>query len=284
MFLKDTHDSFLESKRDEMINLNVVRLQNWFRMQTSKKKFKYTKTKAIKIQCWYRMKCQKRSYLKMRNGFCRLQATFRSKLLVRKYLFKREMVVQLQSLIRGKIARERFKTEKEASKIVKFEVKHFNVDLRSDLMLELERRKEQLWHQKASDEIRLKRELGSALDAQREAQRLYNTRLRSFKRKIIENPKLVLKNSKSFREKSKLLDLDEDLADTAGPVGNFIAPPEAFQDLENLDSSGGSSYGKFESDHELNASFNTEPDFSEYQFSKFAIAYFQVWTYCYPGF
>ena len=279
IFLKNTHDSFLETKRDELINQNVVKLQNWFRMHTSKKKFKYTRSKAIKIQSWYRMRKSRKAYFKMLKGFNRLQATFRSRELVKIYNQKREMIIALQSLCRAKIARDKVKTEREASKVVTIEVKHVNSDLRSDVLLELERHKEQFWIQKNLEESRLRKELGNVKEAQKEAQRLYNNRLKSFKRKMMENPEKILSQSRNKKDKNQLevSDFDEvDNLSVSGSERRVIAPPQAFQDLENLDDSG-STFGRIQAiTPESDERTSLTRSYNEYQFSKFALTYFQV--------
>ena len=285
IFLKNTHDSFLETKRDELINLNVVKLQNWFRMHTSKKKFKYTRSKAVKIQSWYRMKKQRQKFVIIRDGFCRLQATFKSRELVKLYARKREFIIALQSMCRSKIARDKVKTEKEASKVVTIEVKHVNADLRTELLLELERNKEQFWLQKNLEESKLRKELGNAREAQKEAQRMYNNRLKSFKRKMMENPERVLSQSRNRAAKNKgpleLADFEQldDFSDTRS-TNNVIAPPRAFQDLENLDDSG-STFGRIQPMGSSGSEGVTEGrkgvnDRTDYQFSKFVDVYCKV--------
>ena len=274
VFLKDTHDSFLERKRDELITINVIKLQNWFRMNTSKRKFFYTRKSAIKIQSWYRMVRQRRLYLKVRKGFCRFQSTVRSRKLARLYATKLQYIIHLQAMCRGKMAREKFKADKEASGTVRIQIKHLDVNTQKDLLLEMERRKEQLWVQKNIDEIRLRKELGDSLQAEKEATKMYKQKMQNLRKELLENPDLKPAPRNSARSSIR----SEMSINLSGDTNNLelLAPPEAFQDLENPEGSFSSNHSNDNHSSIGDSSSLNRSNYTEYQFSKFAITYFQV--------
>ena len=76
VFLKDTHDLYLEQERDRVLTRKILILQRCIRGWYYRRKFLKMRAAAIVIQKNFRAFNGRRKYLQMRTGYMRMQVRF----------------------------------------------------------------------------------------------------------------------------------------------------------------------------------------------------------------
>ncbi|XP_065072621.1 myosin-VIIa-like isoform X2 [Ochlerotatus camptorhynchus] len=109
VFLKESHDAWLESERSRVYLHYVMLIQRAFRRVLFFKYIRRYRIAAITIQKHWRARGYRSNYLIIRNGYRRLQAVIKSRDLTYKFGRLREVIVYLQAHCRGHLTRKNLK-------------------------------------------------------------------------------------------------------------------------------------------------------------------------------
>nr|CAB3264162.1 unconventional myosin-VIIa-like [Phallusia mammillata] len=105
IFLKDSHDSILESSREKAVHRAVITIQRAVRGWFWRWRFLQAKRSAILIQTTWRSYIAQKKYKIMHHGYLRLQALWKARRLAFQYEFARSRIIRFQVQCRGFIAR-----------------------------------------------------------------------------------------------------------------------------------------------------------------------------------
>lgn len=105
VFLKDSHDTVLETERNRVYLKHILLLQRNFRRLIFRRFIRKHRQAAITIQTCWRAYGPRRRYRVMRQGYARLQACIRSRQLAFAFSRNRKLVTGLQALMRGFLTR-----------------------------------------------------------------------------------------------------------------------------------------------------------------------------------
>lgn len=111
VFLKDIHDSILESERNRIYLKHIVLLQRNFRRVIFWRFIRKYREAAIVIQKHWRARGLRHNYLVVRQGYARLQACIRSRQLAYTFMRQRKLITQIQAHARGFLARQRIRAK-----------------------------------------------------------------------------------------------------------------------------------------------------------------------------
>ncbi|CAJ1071655.1 unconventional myosin-VIIa-like [Xyrichtys novacula] len=115
VFLKDTHDAFLERLREEELGRKAVVIQRVMMGHKDRKSFLKKRKAALVLQKNWRAYKQKEAARKLLKGYQRLTARIKSRNLQHHFQKQREAAIIIQSQIRGYRARKDFKQKKRAT-------------------------------------------------------------------------------------------------------------------------------------------------------------------------
>lgn len=111
VFLKDVHDTLLETERTRIYLKHVVLLQRCFRMVIFRRFIRKYRAAALVLQKHWRAKGYRPRYLAMKQGYARLQACIRSRQLAYSFNAKRKLIINIQSFARGFLTRSIIRTK-----------------------------------------------------------------------------------------------------------------------------------------------------------------------------
>lgn len=106
VFLKDVHDTILETERNRIYLKHIVLLQRNFRMVIFRRFIRKYRAAAIVLQKNWRGRGYRQRYLVMRQGYARLQACIRSRQLAYTFNSRRKLVTRIQACARGYLTRQ----------------------------------------------------------------------------------------------------------------------------------------------------------------------------------
>lgn len=111
VFLKDSHDVYLEEMREKVLEKYILVLQRNIRRWIARRRFLQMKAAALVIQKHWRARGYRQRYLAMRRGYLRLQACIMSRQQTATHTRTRKAMIQGQALARGfmirKVVREK---------------------------------------------------------------------------------------------------------------------------------------------------------------------------------
>jgi myosin-7 len=110
LFIKDSHDSLLEEKRDSVFNSNALSIQRLIRGALARKRFIEMKTSMTCLQRRFRSHVAQGRGKQLTNGFARLQATVKMSKHTSDFRRARSSVASIQMFAKGMIARDRFQS------------------------------------------------------------------------------------------------------------------------------------------------------------------------------
>lgn len=106
VFLKDSHDVYLEEMREKVLEKYILLLQRNIRRWIARRRFLQMKAAALVIQKHWRARGYRQRYLAMRRGYLRLQACIMSRQLTATHTTTRKAMIQGQALARGFLVRK----------------------------------------------------------------------------------------------------------------------------------------------------------------------------------
>ncbi|XP_074544475.1 unconventional myosin-VIIa-like [Halichoeres trimaculatus] len=113
IFLKDTHDAFLERLREEELSKKAVVIQRVMMGHKDRRSFLKKRRAVLVLQRNWRI-YRRKAERKLQSGYERLTAKIRGRQLQFRFQKQRKAAIMIQSQIRGYKARKEYKQKKEA--------------------------------------------------------------------------------------------------------------------------------------------------------------------------
>ncbi|XP_034557968.1 unconventional myosin-VIIa-like [Notolabrus celidotus] len=114
IFLKDTHDAFLERLREEELSVKAVVIQRVMMGHKDRKSFLKKRSAALVLQRNWRAYRKQATKKQLQSGYQRLTAKIRSRRLQFEFKKQREAAITIQSQMRGYKVRKDMKQKREA--------------------------------------------------------------------------------------------------------------------------------------------------------------------------
>lgn len=112
VFLKNSHDVYLEEIREEKMQKYILILQKNIRRWICRRKYMKLKEASIVLQKHWRARGYRSRYLTMRRGYLRLQAVLRSRQITAEYKTLKHKWERVQAIFKGYLIRKMIKENK----------------------------------------------------------------------------------------------------------------------------------------------------------------------------
>nr|XP_020504807.1 unconventional myosin-VIIa-like isoform X1 [Labrus bergylta] len=273
IFLKDTHDVFLERLREEELSRKAVVIQRVMLGHKDRKTFLKKRRAVLVLQKNWRAYRLKEAERKLQRGYDRLTAKIRSRMLKFHYLKQKEAALTIQSQVRGYRSRKEWKQKREAVILLQAQTRGLlarrEVDrLRKDrgaaaietdflLLREKERQEQIAWklQQRLQQlDIALAEEESESIVEQESGEHVYESRIPTPPLEVVKQEAL---NSDEFKKRTNLLELQENpsINIVISPASNSSTPTPSTREEDEDDT------------------FNEDSD--QFSFYKFSVQYFR---------